>query len=153
MRQILLTLSSEILHLCSIIHLHTLRLPHCQHVTECEIKRERVGWRGLKVSLCVRLDMWVSVWVRVCVRSVCSVAHRAKTYLYSQTPTFQKPMTFYSILFLFSHHLLIPHLLSHQLFFSHHHHPLRGVTLQGHAPITSTKCLALRSFKCKNWIE
>lgn len=44
--------------------------------------------------------MWVSVWVSVSVRSVCSVAHRAKTYLYTETPTLQKPspMTFVSIL-------------------------------------------------------
>lgn len=54
----------------------------------------------MKVRRCVCLDMWVSVWVSVCVWSVCFVAHRAKTYLYTETPPLQKPspMTFVSIL-------------------------------------------------------
>lgn len=56
--------------------------------------REREAGRGsgreiesdrewMKVSLCVCLDMWVSVWVRVCARSVCSVAHRAIRPIYT----------------------------------------------------------------------
>lgn len=58
--------------------------------------------------------MWVSVWVSVCVWSICFVAHRAKTYLYTETPPLQKPspMTFVSI-------LSPPHIIFSSLVFYH----------------------------------
>ena len=70
-------------------------LPHCRHVSECEIKL-RAGERGragkglwqrawMKESLCVCLNMWASVWVNVYVLSNSSVAQHGSKTLSTQT--------------------------------------------------------------------
>lgn len=65
----------------------------------------------MKGSRCVCLDMWVSVWVSASVWSACSVAHRAKTYLYTPAP---ETLT-HDICF----HFLYPHIIFSSLIFYH----------------------------------
>lgn len=93
--------------------------------------REREAGRGsgreiesdrewMKVSLCVCLDMWVSVWVNVCARGVCLFIHPDSHA--PETPT----RVIHDICLHFvssSHLLLISHLLPQPLFCFHHRHP------------------------------